>query len=499
MNSSQVAPLAGVCFPPVRLSPAQRASYEIMLRAQLTDALREYDTAYAHGLGAAGGAQLAPPWKSAGCVGRLATFKLAGAECAAAGNALQSYRTFGQVQGFYRDILDAHHAESSADLRNLQKLLYPDTLDAAVLLTIRSEATAGTAPRQQQQPSSLQLHQQEQHQQWTAVRERYFGIKWVATSSPSADVRKRDCCYAEMLGYTSDRSGRELAFCVSASVVLPECPDMLTSHQLTRFRLRHAMLIAPTQDAQATSEIFVVGVTEVTDASLGTNAHHRHAMAILNDMSLVIDSRNLAKQSLLPRAGWVPDHVRSSCSVCCRGFSFFFRRRHHCRLCGEVICRTCYVKRAVPSPTIATVGSRSRNIRTTRGGGGGPEMAEDKFCVRCIMGLRAADRCIENFSQQIRKGAFAGWLLVMDVRVHTDHQHCPLSSATQLRSQLAPSARPGLVDLVRHRSVVVPHVQHRLVAAFVALKLRDHRQCVGEQQLRDWRVRVVVDRVLQAR
>ncbi|TYZ68947.1 hypothetical protein PybrP1_005116 [[Pythium] brassicae (nom. inval.)] len=387
---AQVGPLASVRFDPVRLSPAQTAAYEILLRAQLADALREYDASYARGLGAAGGAQLAAPWKRAGTVGRLTTYKVAGASGASAlsGATLQSYRTFGQVQGFYRDILDAHHAESSADLRNLQKLLFPDTLDAAVLHTVRSERTARPREPPQQHSREPQLSRSAAAQpppQCSTVREQYFGIKWVASASPSADIRRRDCCYVEMLGYARDCAGRDVAFCATASVALPECPELRATHALTRVRVRQTMLLAPTQDAQATTEVFVAGVREVTDASLGTNAHHRHAMAVLNDISLVIDSRNLAAQRLRPRSEWVPDARRAACWVCSRPFSFFFRRKHHCRLCGDIVCRTCYVKRAVPSP------------------GAGPAMADDKFCVRCIVELRAADRCLETFSQQIHK------------------------------------------------------------------------------------------------
>ncbi|EQC36115.1 hypothetical protein SDRG_06231 [Saprolegnia diclina VS20] len=37
---------------------------------------------------------------------------------------------------------------------------------------------------------------------------------------------------------------------------------------------------------------------------------------------------------------WVPDEHRTHCAVCRQSFSFF-TRKHHCRLCGEVICMHC--------------------------------------------------------------------------------------------------------------------------------------------------------------
>ena len=47
----------------------------------------------------------------------------------------------------------------------------------------------------------------------------------------------------------------------------------------------------------------------------------------------------LTKGAKLPE--WVPDSNRSSCTICKEPFSVFFRRRHHCRACGEVVCYEC--------------------------------------------------------------------------------------------------------------------------------------------------------------
>jgi len=37
---------------------------------------------------------------------------------------------------------------------------------------------------------------------------------------------------------------------------------------------------------------------------------------------------------------WVPDKDRNACPYCQNTFSLFFRR-HHCRICGEVVCHKC--------------------------------------------------------------------------------------------------------------------------------------------------------------
>ncbi|CAI5703285.1 hypothetical protein KXD40_003781 [Peronospora effusa] len=43
---------------------------------------------------------------------------------------------------------------------------------------------------------------------------------------------------------------------------------------------------------------------------------------------------------LVDSADWVADHERNLCVVCTRSFGTF-RRKHHCRMCGEVVCNNC--------------------------------------------------------------------------------------------------------------------------------------------------------------
>ncbi|KAF9159267.1 hypothetical protein DFQ26_006738 [Actinomortierella ambigua] len=38
---------------------------------------------------------------------------------------------------------------------------------------------------------------------------------------------------------------------------------------------------------------------------------------------------------------WVPDQSASKCMICTQEFSSLFRRKHHCRACGKVVCHSC--------------------------------------------------------------------------------------------------------------------------------------------------------------
>jgi hypothetical protein len=154
--------------------------------------------------------------------------------------------------------------------------------------------------------------------------------------------------------------------------------------------MKRTMLVIPTADApESTSEVFIMGASEAKEHSLIANAQFRSSMAVLNDISLVIDSQNIANQTLAEM--WVPDENRPSCNLCKRKFHFAYRRRHHCRLCGDVVCKSCYVTRNVPQAEMVRTDSANT------------EICQTKFCVRCVMGLRAIDKQLDEFSQQLSK------------------------------------------------------------------------------------------------
>jgi hypothetical protein len=52
---------------------------------------------------------------------------------------------------------------------------------------------------------------------------------------------------------------------------------------------------------------------------------------------------------------WVPDDQVTECPVCFNSFSTFFRK-HHCRLCGKVICGPCSAKRKPAEGSISNGG-----------------------------------------------------------------------------------------------------------------------------------------------
>ncbi|CAI5721347.1 unnamed protein product [Peronospora destructor] len=198
-----------------------------------------------------------------------------------------------------------------------------------------------------------------------------------------------------MVGYTTDPNGQEIGFVALASVDVPECPAFARPPmKLTRVRMKRTMLVIPTAGAlKSTSDIFVMSASEANDSSIFALAQCRLNMAILNDISLVIDSQNIAQQKFALQKNWVPDEKRASCSICSRKFRFMLRRRHHCRLCGDIVCKTCYVNRAVSDADMEDrYNCKSANTTV---------ICQTKFCVRCVVSLRVMDKGVGQFAQQM--------------------------------------------------------------------------------------------------
>ncbi|EQC34696.1 hypothetical protein SDRG_08012, partial [Saprolegnia diclina VS20] len=62
----------------------------------------------------------------------------------------------------------------------------------------------------------------------------------------------------------------------------------------------------------------------------------------------------LSIDALCPQTQWIPVSERPRCVGCNTSFAFF-RKPHHCRLCGEVVCRACTEKRPVRHRTLNKV------------------------------------------------------------------------------------------------------------------------------------------------
>lgn len=50
--------------------------------------------------------------------------------------------------------------------------------------------------------------------------------------------------------------------------------------------------------------------------------------------------QKIIKASFCPKEKWVKDELAINCFKCDKKFHSLYRRKHHCRYCGQVFCAT---------------------------------------------------------------------------------------------------------------------------------------------------------------
>ncbi|GLE09567.1 hypothetical protein PINS_up021295 [Pythium insidiosum] len=94
-------------------------------------------------------------------------------------------------------------------------------------------------------------------------------------------------------------------------------------------------------------------------------------------------SQILTIDELRSQNEWVPVAKRDNC-VMCGGKFGTFRRKHHCRVCGDIMCSTCTLKRRALLPFIG--------------------MCKVKVCVRCASGTAHVRRTTHRGRLRRRDG-----------------------------------------------------------------------------------------------
>ncbi|KAJ1881643.1 carboxypeptidase Y-deficient [Coemansia sp. RSA 486] len=146
---------------------------------------------------------------------------------------------------------------------------------------------------------------------------------------------------------------------------------------------------------------------------------------------------------------WEDDNAVQSCPFCSKAFGMISSRRHHCRLCGRVVCHRprCSAMLTIPLPT-----ADSRGFSTDR-------CADIRACRDCEMiVLRQRDRAARS-----SPGAMSGGELpVLYTRIRETMNHVeetlPMFNTLALRMRTASSVTPDLPRATR--------IRKQLTAAF---------------------------------
>ncbi|KAL7694793.1 putative FYVE zinc finger, Zinc finger, FYVE/PHD-type, Zinc finger, RING/FYVE/PHD-type [Plasmopara halstedii] len=160
---------------------------------------------------------------------------------------------------------------------------------------------------------------------------------------------------------------KPIAYKLFQSTENRHCPELLASHRIVRCNVPlGGYLLYPTNNSDKTDVVFFMTIAqdEINRNSASNNAscsdrQFRALQSVVRQMARQIGRLDNAVESYklslhlesLRSLQWVQNTERNECVVCFRRFHQLTRRKHHCRLCGEVICRDCSVHKDVDLPT----------------------------------------------------------------------------------------------------------------------------------------------------
>lgn len=313
-------PLPKRYFPKVHLSAAMLREYQATARALLDDALEQLRRERIYG----GLDEVT--WQNLGVSSGFKRFaKNDGDET--------HYRVQGSVRASLSGLMKVLFTENDWRLTERRKALFNDSLDAQTMCVLKDRS---------------------------ASENEHMAIRWLALElSSSSESHRRDMCVLEFTGTTVDRDNQPVGFLVSHSIQLSECKSLKQTHGLLRRVGMEVLLVCPSLD-KSHSEVVLTGSSDAASevSSWLMSSYTSTIAAAFSKLPVVVQERCLAHMPKLDKSEWVAASNRKSCNVCASKFGYL-SKKHHCRACGEVVCKSCIVTRSVGE--------------------------DSKFCKRCVV------------------------------------------------------------------------------------------------------------------
>ncbi|EEY59396.1 uncharacterized protein PITG_11424 [Phytophthora infestans T30-4] len=262
------------------------------------------------------------------------------------GGLTYSIRAVGPVRASLDDVMDIFLAQNTVDYRSLMQLQLREFFaDAAVLFH-----------KEQNESEALSI-------KWTAARTK----KSVASIGGQVGV---DFCFFEyagvisselvdgnsstLQGSSSSSKGTPVGVCLYESIDQAECPSLYDSHKLERAsvskcgssRVQHWE-----ERVVETPLFFTIFPQPPEDHALNARwdppLYWPTGARGVGGIEEAISRRRISKELTKRRVPtWVNDKDRACCHLCLKTFTNT-RRKHHCRACGEIICRACSLYKSV--------------------------------------------------------------------------------------------------------------------------------------------------------
>lgn len=141
--------------------------------------------------------------------------------------------------------------------------------------------------------------------------------------------------------YQSNGSGLYIGASIWESIELDGCAPLPTSQNVVRLRLRRCgIVVEETNNDDGLKISFFLSESHPGRASVSslTKSWMTKMVSCAAEISNTIVARALASQNILTKKQFVKDGI--CCHICVKAFTFL-RRKHHCRVCGDVVCSKC--------------------------------------------------------------------------------------------------------------------------------------------------------------
>lgn len=222
-----------------------------------------------------------------------------------------------------------------------------------------------------------------------------LSVNWTALQSSKPHLPHRDYVflrYGDVFeknadhgnSYHSNGSGLYVGASIWESIELDGCDPLPSSHNVVRLRMRRCgIVVEETNSEDGLRVSFFLSEAHPGRASVSTltRGWMTKLVSCTEEIANVIIARALASQSLLSKSQFVKDGV--NCFICIKAFSMF-RRKHHCRVCGDVVCSKC---------------SEVKNLKQ------GGMSKEIRICQQCRNSSTASIRSSGSDSRTLRSGA----------------------------------------------------------------------------------------------
>lgn len=185
-----------------------------------------------------------------------------------------------------------------------------------------------------------------------------LSVNWMALQASKPNLPHRDYVFlrygdvfeknAENSSmYQSSGSGLFVGASIWESIELDGCAPLPSSQNVVRMRMRRCgIVVEETGLGEQLKISFYLSESHPGRAAVSTltKTWMSKVVSCASELANVLLTRALAQQSLLEKSSFTKDGVH--CFLCIKAFTVL-RRKHHCRICGDVVCSKCSEMRSL--------------------------------------------------------------------------------------------------------------------------------------------------------